>query len=278
MQSAIYQKIGRVILTHSGVLNEISNVNVQLSTFGIFVSTKFKERVVKFNSGIRPKNLLFHTFCRVGSKYDGGYVIPKDFTICNQLFSIGLGKNIDFEKEFLKISKKNSVLGADLSVDVKLKNFKHIRKNIASNISDTQTEITINSFLKGVRILTGRSILKVDCEGFEVSLFNDIELDFLKKFRILVIEVHNIPIQLKGNYVNFQKMFKRIQKYHDCVHAHANNGVPIMKLGNVDLINTFEFTFVNRKYYKTRKVSKFKGPKPLDMPTIKFLPDHVFTL
>jgi len=279
MLRTIFKKIGGVLLANSGVLNQISNLNSQINIyFGIFVPTEFKKRVIRFNSLVRPKSLVIRNLCRVGSKFDGGYLIPDDFKKCNKLLSVGLGKNIDFEKEFLKVSKQNSVLGADLTGDIKLKNFLHIRKNIEKKVIDNQTEITVNDFLSQTKIEMGRCILKVDCEGFEVDFFNDIKLDFLKRLRILVIEVHNIPIQLAKNYSNFQKMFKRIQIYFDSVHVHANNGVPLLKLDNVDLINTIEITFVNRKFYKTRNVMNFRGPTLLDMPNIKFLSDHQFTL
>ena len=135
-----------------------------------------------------PSNL---DLIRIGSKHDGGYLLPNILEKIEFCFSAGVGKNIDFEKDLLKYNIKS--FGSDLSVDnppEKLKGYNFLKKNINS-IND-ENNITFEKWVNNQNILNDNLIGQIDIEGAEYNLILNTPDDILKRFRILIFEFHNI--------------------------------------------------------------------------------------
>ncbi len=77
--------------------------------------------IKKNKSVLLDKSLLrpieYQNLKRVGSKGDGGYVVPIDqIPNCETLLSLGLSDNWEFDKEFLAINPKVNVIGVDHTI------------------------------------------------------------------------------------------------------------------------------------------------------------------
>lgn len=246
---------------------------------------------------IRPR--LVGEMQRVGSKHDGGYVVPKHLPPVSTLVSFGLGDDWAFEKDLLnrgcihefcffdhtvsisgllnrawsRITTRNFSLSAlsfrliiltRYMIDFKLKRFKHIPKKVTARESDSRNT---NLFEVAESILTKEFILKIDIEGSEYLLIDQI-CSIANRVPLLIIEFHDT----ESNRELFEKsMGKLLEIYVNC-HVHANNyesraqdGLPL----------ALEFTFGRKDLYGGQP---FVGSLPihgLDSPSSASRIDHV---
>jgi hypothetical protein len=105
----------------------------------------------------------------------------------------------------------------------------------------------------------------MDIEGAEYEVLNSIDDLFLKNFRIMVIEFHNLhhlvdPVGI--DLVEFT--FKKILKNFEIVHIHPNNeSKPIMYHG-FEIPSTIEFTFLRKDRVLIKKpITSFPHPEDL---------------
>jgi hypothetical protein len=248
---------------------------------------------------LKPFNL--GNLVRLGGNKDGGYLLSnKSLSKCNFLISIGISYNWDFEKDFLK--NKNienlSIIAYDNSISLKiikkfsLKNliiffirpsFKTIqriskffsyiktfnRKNAIHyplNLAKFNSKKTINLDRIFDNIKNKSIILKIDIEGSEYLLMNDI-LKHLSKINVLIIEFHFI----QKNKVHFLKFIKNLSKKFYVSHVHINNATFQWS----DKAEIVECTFERKTHFKSKvNFSKSSYPlKNLDFPSSKNIAD-----
>lgn len=223
-----------------------------------------------------PKYVKNNKLIRIGPKNDGGYIVHKDILKnINFIISCGLSDEWRFEKELLLYCKKSKVLAFDHTVNsnfwlkytfknifnffllkkltiakiidifkyIDYKNFfsrrnKHFLKKIGNK--NNKNEITINSIIKNYYPYKKKIILKVDIEGDEYNVLNNI-IKNEKKIDHLIIEFHNVVKNLK-KIINFIKQ----NKFLKLIHIHGNNYGQVIN-GIPDVL---EMTFVNKVNYK----------------------------
>jgi len=233
---------------------------------------------------------------RIGSTYDGGYVLPKILLKnTNLLISLGIGDNWEFEKHFSKCSK-SKIIAYDHSINAnywlkkfkislinffKLKYFKPNQLYKIIQFIDFYIFFKINKnnkfYLKKIgkkkrnisfkKIISNskkeKIFLKSDIEGSEYSFFNEV-INYNDKISGFIFEFHHVSKNLK-KILNF---IKKINKYYFLVHIHANNFSPMSKK---NIPNTLELTFAHKKFFKSkRKQNNKKYPiEGLDSPNFK---------
>lgn len=235
---------------------------------------------------------------RVGSKNDGGYVIPAE-TNSNLLISFGLGDDWKFENEMLKKKLINDFYIYDHTVDIlslfskilkRVKTFykirpiiyrikvfclyfidfallhkNHIRKEITGNQSN-QYQTNLHEIVNEV-VAKSRFILKVDIEGAEYKIIDAI-MFFSKQIDLLIIEFHDVI----HNYDKFEQKLQILLQKFLIVHVHANNFGTINKSGFPDVC---EITFTPiGKYKPLRLVTKLPIEK-LDSPSSPTRPEFL---
>ena len=257
------------------------------------------ENTILLTKLLKPFNL--GNLVRLGGNKDGGYLLSnKSLSKCNFLISIGISYNWDFEKDFLK--KKNaenlSIIAYDNSISLKiikkfsLKNliifftrpsfktmqriakfFSYIKifnkKNAihySLNLAKFNSKKTINLDRIFDNIKSKSIILKIDIEGDEYLLINDI-LKHLSKINVLIIELHFI----QKNKVLFLKFIKNLSKKFYVSHVHINNATFQWS----DKAEIVECTFERKTHFKNNvNLSKSSYPlKNLDFPSSKSIVD-----
>jgi len=217
---------------------------------------------------------------RVGKKNDGGYLVGKS-SLEKSKFLISLGLNLDwsFEKDFLLKSKQHII--AQCYDDVLDRNFlikdlvnkfilslykmqtRHFFKSLINYldfikmnklIEFSKKKIFYNDLNKVLKKLPGNIFLKIDIDGGEYRILNDI-LHNQKKILGLVIEFHDHDLH-KEIIKKFIKSLKLT-----LVHIHANNFAPLDLNGDPTV---FELTF--DRYPVKLNNKNVQLPNKFDMP------------
>ena len=191
-----------------------------------------------FHKILKPK--YNYDLIRIGRDNDGGYLVEKkSFENTECLISLGINDDWSFEEDFLK---KNIIIKCfDDELDEKFllkkiinhfifffsnsNNFS-LLKNCISNyfsflrikkkIQFNKKKISYNDLNKILSQETNNIFLKIDIEGHEYRILDDLLLN-QKKIIGLVIEFHDCDLHL-------EKIIKFLNSFNlTLVHIHGNN-------------------------------------------------------
>jgi hypothetical protein len=111
-------------------------------------------------------------------------------------------------------------------------------------------------------------ILQMDIEGGEYPVIFDTPLSVFKKFRIMVVEFHNMGMLFNRDAFMFLKeVFYKLLREFSVVHIHPNNCCAVITNDKYDVPNVIEFTFYRRDFIK-HAPSELSFPHPLDSPNV----------
>ena len=219
-----------------------------------------------------PKNI---ELIRIGSNNDGGYLVPNIIHEISSCFSAGIGNNISFEKDL--INRKISVFGADGTLDSLpevQKNYNFLKKNIC--ICDDEENIRFETWVNLNASNSNSLIGQIDIEGGEYNLIIDTPLNVLKKFKILVIEFHNL--NLISNKINcnfYLSVFKKILSIFNICHLHINNSEKPINIKGINIPPVIEFTLLRKDFYGNNFQS-ISIPHKLDQRNLINKDDYFF--
>jgi hypothetical protein len=226
------------------------------------VSKNSLEKLIKklfiYNTG--------HNLIRLGSKKDGGYLVPDVLNKIKYCFSPGVGQSTSFEK---KLKKYNiiSFLADGTVEDPSSKSIKYdfIKKNL--NTLNDNKNITLKKWITSkLRFKKDYNlILQMDIEGSEIKVINHTSRNIIKKFKIMIIEFHYFQsLALEQGCKTYEKVFSKILKDFVICHIHPNNCCGFSKINQYKIPNVMEFTFINKKLVKYKKPIMNKLPHKLD--------------
>jgi hypothetical protein len=206
-----------------------------------------------------------HDLIRLGPDRDGGYLVPDDLEGISALFSPGVEAKSEFERECADQGMK--VFMADKSVDSPAISHElfHFTKKHLGAYTDTET-MTLDGWFEGAGSPTGDLMLQMDIEGAEYEVLLSISEALLGRFRIVVIEMHNLHWLWSKPYFDLaSKAIDKVLKSHLCVHIHPNNWNGIHRYRGLEIPRVAEFTFLRRDgVVDTQPARQF--PHPLDRP------------
>lgn len=243
-------------------LGHISRNLALLFNLRVSKTTK-RSDLIKFFEAIKP--IRVEKLIRIGSEYDGGYLIPDDLDGITECYSPGVSFVSDFENDLTKFGIICHM--ADYSVDgPALKNplFKFYKKFIG--IKNDSEHIRLDDWIRQTSTSNGDMILQMDIEGAEWTALNTTPPELLKRFRIIVLEVHSMyglfdPIIFR----QFCDTFNLITSEFDVVHIHPNNTSRLTNCSGFSVPSVIEFTFL-RKDRLNNKIKARTFPQELDSP------------
>jgi hypothetical protein len=210
---------------------------------------------------------------RFGKKGDGGYVVfDYNLNNINGLYSYGISDDVSFDLDF--VNKHNT----------KVYMFDHTINTLPTyhdNFMFIKEPGNAKNFVRHINMInrdTNKLFLKMDIEGHEWDLFNEIDISYLLKFEQLVVEFHNLEFlqnQHFGNMgITYEKMsnvFCKLNTIFYLGHIHGNN------CGGVkDIPNTIECTYIRKDLVPEKpEVETSVYPIPnLDYPNNNTIPDY----
>jgi hypothetical protein len=204
-----------------------------------------------------------HDLIRIGGQGDGGYLVPNDLEHISACFSPGVAKVADFELDLANRGIKCFL--ADHSVDVPPIHhdlFDFEKKHLGPTEDSVFT--TLESWVARKAPNQTDFILQMDIEGAEYAVILDTSSETLRKFRILVIEFHELDaIRDKFGFRLANLAFRKILKDFEVVHIHPNNYSKPIVYKDYQIPPALEFTFLRKDRIATRQRT-FDFPHALD--------------
>jgi len=167
-----------------------------------------------------------HKLIRIGGTKDGGYLLPDDLIGVDVCFSPGVADNWSFENDLFQKFNIPSVM-YDASVDrpidlpsIHLFYKKFIGASSFNNCISVEEIVHID-----LKSYSGDLIAQIDIEGGEYSLLNSISIDTLLRFRVIIVELHELDRWIERRFFNenVAQVLEKVSQTHDLVHAHINN-------------------------------------------------------
>jgi hypothetical protein len=223
---------------------------------------------------IRTKKVADADFklVRVGSKGDGGYVVPQNvFFAFDRLVSFGIGSNNDFE--------------FDLSTKLVIYQFDHtilIPPNSNANMffekkgvgTTTGTNRVSLDFVLSKFDNLERVILKLDVEGAEFESLLASKL--WKNVGLFIIEFHGVEKFIVGREAKKnQNLLEDLKENFINLHIHGNNCCGFFEAPQWRVPKLMELTLINKRLVKNKEITDnhSKYPIEIDYPNLKDLPD-----
>ena len=225
-------------------------------------------RIETLIAPFRPKN-VGHDLVRIGSKFDGGYLVPNDIDGIAACFSPGVADDSAFE---LQLAERGiSCFMADASVSapsVAHPQFDFEKKFLGGK--DKGKRITLNSWVSSkFPDNTKDLILQMDIEGAEYATLAAAPAELLSRFRIMIIEFHGLHRLIHPGFSGaWLDMTNKLLQSFEVAHIHVNNCCPVLAIEEYELPHVMEFTFLRKDRVKTSN-RKLQFPHPLDAPNLE---------
>lgn len=191
---------------------------------------------------LRPVTTAY-PLIRIGGDGDGAYLLPDDLEGVAALFSPGVAESATFEEYFA--DRGIPCYLADASV--KSAPIEHPLFHfdpLFIGISDQNDLTTLDSWVE--RHAPGNSdlILQMDIENAEWGALANVSEATLRRFRIIVIELHDMHRILDSAL--HRDIIDRILQTHHVVHAHPNNCSRLVTVRGLEIPPIIEMTFLRK--------------------------------
>ena len=201
---------------------------------------------------------------RIGAYGDGGYLVPDDLEgICASI-SPGISTEVSFDLAVAELGI--DVFMADGSVsDVPHKHPRfHFLQKFLGLVDDEQNirlETYVNDYAP-----EGDLLLQMDIEGSEFAVIADTPDDILKRFRIIIIELHGLEhVFGSRSIVNIDVMLSKLLRHFAVVHIHPNNCCGSVTRHGIEIPRVLELTLQRLDRDPSFTSQQVRLPHPLDI-------------
>ncbi len=191
---------------------------------------------------------------RLGSDYDGGYVVlSKDYSR-SFLISAGISTNNDFERDFALLGGHGHQVDYTVTeAPEKHHNLSFSPSRLVGASEKTESfDVTLDElyrkFIQGTHYEGQPNVLKMDIEGSEWDVLNSCAV--IEKFDQILLEIHYLERLGKEHFqtLYLSTLQKLLSKFAPIAIA-GNNCCGFVTIGGFSLPRVLEMTLVNRATY-----------------------------
>ncbi len=240
------------------VLNILSNIKIHPTK--LTQSNELQLLLHKLKPIYCGKELI-----RLGPEGDGGYLVPDDLKGVKSCFSPGVEGISGFELDCADMGM--NVFLADKSVEKPSEShelFQFTKKYLG--VTTNADFMTLDDWVtSSAPRIEDELLLQIDIEGFEYEVFLSASDQLMKRFRIIVVEFHQLDQFWNEPFFKLaSRAFDKILQTHTCVHNHPNNWYGSIKNDNIEMPIATEITFIrNDRIHNPSFIKTF--PHPLDI-------------
>jgi hypothetical protein len=209
---------------------------------------------------------------RIGGDGDGGYLVPDDLDGIVACFSPGVGTIATFETALVARGVPCYLADASVAGPPTADKLVHFEKKFLGVVDD-DTTMTLDGWVNAYAPPDGDLILQMDVEGAEWFILLNVSETVLKRFRIVVVELHWLErLVEKVGYELMSAVLDRLLRGFYVVHNHPNNITPPICSRGITIPRYLEMTFLRRDRAQVTGFAK-QFPHPLDRKNMPELPD-----
>lgn len=217
-------------------------------------------------AGLRPIDCGLE-LKRFGGDSDGAYLLPDDLEGIEAVFSPGVADVATFEEQMAELGMECFLADASVEEPPVSGPKIHFSKKFIG-ISDSGTYIRLDTWVNQNAPGNSDLILQMDIEGAEWPALMSASDQLLKRFRIIVIELHD-TVRLLDCSMR-REVLERLLLTHNVVHTHVNNACATFEKVGLEFPCCLELTFLRKDRGVPNGASK-TVPHPLDVAN---LPDR----
>jgi len=212
---------------------------------------------------------------RLGPEKDGGYLVPDDLEGIEACFSPGVYEVTQFEYDCYNRGMKLFLADKSIKppeINIPKDRYRFIEKYIGA--TNNNNFITLDTWVKNsINNNESDLLLQMDIEGWEYFSLINVSNELLNRFRIIVIEFHNLNHLWIPAFFNFaSETFKKLLETHTCVHIHPNNASAIYDFDGIEIPPLAEFTFYRNDRIKSKNFQT-NFPNNLDFKNVESYAD-----
>lgn len=212
---------------------------------------------------------------RIGSEVDGGYLMLKSNSK-GIAISVGVGQDVSWDLDMCKQGFR--VYMFDHTVNKPPKNIpdgKFFKIGIKSSSNKTHKSLlTLDGILKLLNLeYSNNLILKIDVEGSEWDVFQEMDIKILDRFDQILVEFHELDM-----YRDTISVLKKLLKNHAIIHVNPNNYSRFFLDDGFLIPNTLEITFVRRSLLDSKNENKFSDLTYRNDKRVPAINNNIFRL
>lgn len=236
-------------------------------------SSSESESIFDLLALLEPWDIDIEKF-RVGRKGDGGYVVADQLHPKQAVLSYGIADEVSFDLELAEAGFKVWQFDHTIAkAPVDHANIRFIREGVSGIRQSDAQLFTIEDHAERLGIKLDAAILKMDVEGAEWSVFEQMSPDTLGRFDQIFLELHSLGRLPRARFARqFRNVLSKLNAQFTLFHVHANNARPLVPIENFFTPGLLEVSFIRTDLVKRRR-SRTWYPTDLDFPNVANRPD-----
>lgn len=222
-----------------------------------------------------PKNVAGLNLVRAGGDNDGGYLIPDDLDGISACLSPGVDLIATFEAQLAARGIPSHLVDYSVSEPPSEINPASFTRKFLGATTNGNI-VTLADWMNDVLPEEAEDlILQIDIEGAEYETLLAAPPEVLDRFRIIVIELHNLgSLGDRSFYRLFSAFMQKLTANHHVVHAHPNNVRPPISVRGLQIPPLIELTlWRNDRFDADAPHGPTILPHPLDQANLTDRPD-----
>jgi hypothetical protein len=229
--------------------------------FSKYGRTCSRKEVLETTKLLFPNKYYGHAI-RLGGDSDGAYVVPDLLEGISASISPGVSEESEFDLELGKRGIYSYMFDASVNRPSRLTEKQFFEQTFLDSY-ESETTKTLSSIVANVNANhPGDLLLQMDIEGAEYRCLHATDTAVLAKFRIIILEFHDLDLFINNNlYRKFwiHPILNKLRINHDVVHVHANNYGHVKDLQGLPMTNVLEITYLRRDCWPNDSSIAFDG-------------------
>lgn len=244
-------------------------------TFPLLGSASNVDQCNQIVSLLKPRQ-YFGNVVRIGGNGDGAYVVPDCLDGVKSSISPGVSREYKFDLELGFRGIKSFMYDASVSMPEDLTSMQQFHGLFIDTYNSSKT-VRLEDVISNIGFKSESMqdlMLQMDIEGAEYRCINDLNQEYLNRFKIMILELHDFDIFANNQLYNkywLKPFLNKLRCYHDVIHIHPNNQRETSLLHGIRFPNVIEVTLLHKDHWQNTTDRAF-DTQTLDIVTNSSLP------